>query len=285
MDDVLRLLHAPLGVAGSGRVRYGAAMELFRRGVIGEAQLDVYREASPFDARDPASLLAERGLPPAPPPSAGRSAALSALFGAARDYVDSLSHPGSAEVRAGLARCATEVAGGAPLQHPVAERWLATALRHAAEHAPHLAEAIAAAAPHLAWISYDLYSRREIGDGFAGGHAFAPIAGGDAPLRAQDFELGLFLIAPHVLYRDHCHPAPELYAPLTGPHGWRFAPGRPLILKPAGEPVWNPPLQPHLTKVGATPFLSLFAWTRDVNLPPRVMAASDWTELEARVIA
>ena len=61
--------------------------------------------------------------------------------------------------------------------------------------------------------------------------------------------------------------APELYAPLTGPHGWRFAPGRPLIVKPAGEPVWNPPLQPHLTKVGPHPFLCLFAWTRDVSLP------------------
>ncbi len=37
--------------------------------------------------------------------------------------------------------------------------------------------------------------------------------------------MGLFVIAPHVLYRDHAHAAPELYLPLTGPHGWRFAPG------------------------------------------------------------
>ena len=280
MDEALRLLHTPLGIAGSGRVRYGAAMELFQRSVLSEAQLDVYREASPFDARDPAPLLTERGLPPAPPLSGGRDTALQALFTAARDYLANLWHPGHAEVQAGFARCSIEVGNSPARPHPIAERWLEPALLQVAEEHPHLACAIATAAPHLAWINYDLYPRHEIGDGFAQGHAFAPIAGGDAPFAAHDFELGLFLIAPDVLYRDHCHLAPELYAPLTGPHGWRFAPGRPLIVKPAGEPVWNPSLQPHLTKVGSTPFLCLFAWTRDVNAPARVIPAGDWTDLE-----
>ena len=139
--------------------------------------------------------------------------------------------------------------------------------RFPAPRAPQLVRAIAAAAPHLGWTTYDAYPRDRIGEGFAAGHAFAPIAGGGAPFAAGSFEMGLFLIAPHVLYRDHLHKAPELYAPLTGPHGWRFAPGRQLIVKPAGEPVWNPPLQPHLTKVGPDPFLCLFAWTRDVDEP------------------
>ena len=84
-----------------------------------------------------------------------------------------------------------------------------------------------------------------------------------------------------MLYRDHCHAAPELYAPLTGPHGWRFGPGRPLMVKPAHQPVWNPPYPPHLTKVGPVPFLCLFGWTRDVNEVARVMPAADWPELEA----
>ncbi|MDZ7908534.1 MAG: dimethylsulfonioproprionate lyase family protein [Gemmobacter sp.] len=116
---------------------------------------------------------------------------------------------------------------------------------------------------------------------FADGHAFASLLGEAAPIPAQDFDLGLFLIAPHVLYRDHAHAAPELYAPLTGPHGWRFGPGRPLVLKPAHQPVWNPPQRPHLTKVGALPFLCLFAWTREVNSPARVIPADDWPALEA----
>lgn len=81
------------------------------------------------------------------------------------------------------------------------------------------------------------------------------------PLAAEDFDMGIFLVAPDTLYRDHQHAAPELYAPLTGPHGWRFGPGRPLQIKHAHEPVWNPPQQPHLTKTGKIPFLSLFVWT------------------------
>lgn len=281
MDDTLRLLHSPLGAQGSGRVRYGAAMELFRRGVLSEAQLDVYRDASPHDARDPAPLLKERGLPPVPALAASPAAAIAALFEAARDYLDGLPHPGAAEVRAGFGRCAGEPGPVTARPNPVVARWLDPALAAASQHAPRLAAAIAAAAAHLCWITYDLYPRAEIGDSFAEGHAFATIAGGGAPYAADSFELGLFLIAPHVLYRDHCHPAPELYAPLTGPHGWRFAPGRKLTVKPAGEPVWNPPLQHHLTKVGSVPFLCLFAWTRDVNAPARVIPAGDWSLLEA----
>lgn len=281
MDEVLHLLHAPLGQAGSGRVRYGAAMELFRRGLIGEAQLDAYREASPFDGRDPAPLLAERGLPPVPPPPATPAATLQALFDAARDVLDGLSHPGAADVRAGLGRCRLRDHIPAAQSHPVAECWLAPALVEAARGQPQLAARIAAAAPCLAWASYDAYPEAEIGGCFAQGHAFASIAGEEAAFAAGDFEMGLFLIAPNVLYRDHCHRAPELYAPLTGPHGWRFAPDRPLIVKPAGEPVWNPALQPHMTKVGPVPFLCLYAWTRDVDDAAWVIAASDWAQLEA----
>ncbi len=142
---------------------------------------------------------------------------------------------------------------------------LAAALDQLRTTHPSLAAAIAAGAPLLDWITYDAYPRAEIGEAFASGHAFASLAGGGAPLAAQDYDLGLFLIAPHVLYRDHCHKAPELYAPLTGPHGWRFGPGLPLSLRPAHDPVWNDPFQPHLTKVGPVPFLCIFGWTRDVN--------------------
>jgi hypothetical protein len=107
------------------------------------------------------------------------------------------------------------------------------------------------------------------------------LIGEGAAIPAEDFDLGLFLIAPHVLYRDHAHPAPELYAPLTGPHGWRFGPGTPLTVKAAHEPVWNLPDAPHLTKVGPVPFLCVFGWTKDTHLPARVIPATDWPELEA----
>ncbi len=98
---------------------------------------------------------------------------------------------------------------------------------------PSLAKAIAEARPFLHWVSYDAYPREDIGAGFADNHAFASIIGEGCPIEAVDFDLGLFIIAPHLFYRDHHHAAPELYAPLTGPHGWRFKPGDPLVWKEA----------------------------------------------------
>jgi hypothetical protein len=281
MSDALRLIHTPLGQPGSGRVRYGAAMALHARGQLSEAALEVYRICSPLDAQDPAPLLAERGIappPPAPPPGA---AALRHLLDEADRYLAGLSGEGPAEVRLGLARGEPAVNPRAPAAHPLVEQHLGDALALLERTHPALALAIAAATPHLPWTTYDQYPAGLIGDSFPRSHAFASLVGGDAPFNARDFDFGLFLIAPHVLYRDHRHPAPELYAPLTGPHGWRFAPGAPLIIKAAHEPVWNDPNQLHLTKVGPNPFLCFFGWTADVDAPAEVVAAPDWAALEA----
>lgn len=55
-------VHIPLGLPGSGRQRYAAAMTLFQAGVISEAALEVYRICSSLDCQDPLSLLLEREL-------------------------------------------------------------------------------------------------------------------------------------------------------------------------------------------------------------------------------
>lgn len=283
MTDALSLLHAPLGTKGSGRVRYGAAMALWRDGKISAEVLEVYRVASAHDARDPLLELAARSLPA--PPTAASPTPVRQLYHAARDYLLTLDHPGAAEVRAGLPTDPGPERTVPPRANAVAGRWLPDAIAPLSLTHPVLTSAIAAAAPLLEWITYDAYPRAQIGEAFATGHAFASILGGGAPFAADDFDVGLFLIAPNTLYRDHHHAAPELYAPLTGPHRWRFGPGRPLITKPAHQPVWNPPHQPHLTKVGQVPFLSLFVWTRDVNEVAHVLPAEDWPELEAAQIA
>ena len=146
-----------------------------------------------------------------------------------------------------------------------------------------LRAAIAAARPVLKWITYDLYPREEIGPRFPEAHAFVPLIGGTAPVHADDFELGLFLIAPRTLYRDHRHAAPEIYAPLTGPHGWRFGIDEPFHDRPAHEPVWNPSLAVHATLVKDVPFLCLYGWTRDVDMPAMTVPAPDWDMIEARL--
>jgi Dimethlysulfonioproprionate lyase len=278
MTDPLSLIHSPLGTHGSGRVRYGAAMALWRDGRISADVLEVYRIASAHDTRDPLETLRERGmpLPPLPQPQSPARA----LYIAARDYILTLDHAGAEEVRAGLPADPGPERAMQAQTNAVVDRWLSPALHALSTDHPALSQVIAAAADHLEWVTYDEYPRAEIGDHFATGHAFASIFGGNAPLAALDFEVGLFLIAPHVLYRDHHHAAPELYAPLTGPHGWRFGVGRPLLVKPAHDPIWNPPFQPHLTKVGPLPFLGFFVWTKDVNEPASVLRADDWDQHE-----
>ena len=276
-------LAIPLGQPGSGRLRYSAAMAQYQLGRLSAEALEVFRICSPRDGEDPAGLLAARGLlgdllaaPPLEP-----AASIRLLIDEADRYLSTLPGPGVAEVRAGIAAARGGAVAVRAGSNDVVDAHLAEALVQVAQTHPALAATIAGAASHLKWITYDGYPPDQIGEAFCTGHAYASIIGEDAAVPAVDFDLGLFLIAPHVLYRDHCHKAPELYAPLTGPHGWRFGPERPLIVKPAHDPVWNEPYAPHLTKVGPVPFLCLFGWPRDVAEVARVIPAPDWAELEA----
>ena len=278
MTEPEDLLCAPLGQPGSGRGRYGAAMALYRDGLISADVLEVYRVASAHDARNPLAVLRELGLPL--PDAGNKDRTMLELYTAARAYLLALDHPGAAEVRAGLPADPGPARRMTHRKNAVVDAWLQPALTLVAKDQPTLAAAIGQAADRLEWITYDAYPLDLIGEPFVRGHAFASIVGGEAPYPAGDFDMGLFLVAPDVLYRDHAHAAPELYAPLTGPHGWRFGVNRPLVSKPAHEPVWNPPHRPHLTKVGAVPFLGLYAWTKDVNELAIVLPADDWAALE-----
>ncbi len=143
-----------------------------------------------------------------------------------------------------------------------------------------IADAIARADPYLRWVTYDRYPVDEIGERFASGHAFAGVVGmGEGRIPAEDVSAGVFLIAPRTLYRDHRHPAPELYYPLNGPSGWRFDKGA-WSERGAGEPVWNDPHAVHATRVGEAPLLMFYVWTKDVTLPAVVVPADDWAALE-----
>jgi len=51
-------LETPPGVAGSGRVRYAAAMHFYNRGQLSADALEVYRILALIDAEDPGPLLA-----------------------------------------------------------------------------------------------------------------------------------------------------------------------------------------------------------------------------------
>ncbi len=276
-------LLAPAGPKGSGRLRYAAAMHFHRKGHLSDVALETYRVLSARDGEDPAPLLAAHGLAPCGTQTlAAAKTAVRDLLAAIDSHLADVPGPGAPEARATIA-----AKGGGPVtlggvSNLIVEAHLDPALAALTSSHPALAAAIAGAAPHLRWITYDGYDPADIGTGFARGHAYASILGVEKTcIAGGDFDLGLFVIAPHVLYRDHAHAAPELYLPLTGPHGWRFEPGAPLVTMPANTPVWNPPNQPHLTKVGPVPFLCLYVWTQDALAPARVLPADDWAELEA----
>ncbi len=267
-------------------MRYAKAMALFHEGRLSADQLEAYRSAAASDTAPPALVFSDRGVPLPDAVVTDPADAIRHLLDEADRYLQTLPGPGVAEVRhgIGIARngpVTLKPGTLKPRSHPVIDTHLATALLALAATRPALADAIATAAPHLHWAAYDGYPRDQIGEAFPNNHAATSILGEDAPLFARDFDLGLFLIAPDILYRDHKHAAPELYAPLTGPHGWRFGPEAPLVIKPAHHPVWNPPHRPHLTKVGPVPFLCLFGWTRDVNELAHVIPTTDWPALEA----
>lgn len=274
-------LTEPTGPPGSGRRRYGAAMALHATGALSTAQLEAYREAATADAVEPFRVMADRGLAPPAPPAPDAAARLAHLIAETDRCLAALSGPGIAETRTLLAPALLQKPDPRPGRaNPVVETHMAAALEAAKTIDPTLAAAIAAATGDLTWITYDAYPPDQIGPHFARSHAFCSLIGAAAPWTASDFDLGLFLVAPGILYRDHAHPAPELYLPLTGPHRWRFTPDGVFRTLPALQPVWNPALKPHATLTGALPFLSLFAWTRDVDQPAHVLPASDWSLYE-----
>ena len=276
LDLARQLLQTPLGAVGSARLRYGAAMSLYNSGFLSAEVLEVYRSCASLDGQNVLALLAEYSL--SNPLAA--EAAIGRLLAEIDGYLATLAGPGIDDVRRGIAG-ASPIARQPPAQNPVVAQHLDAALQAAEAAVPSLVASISAASPYLRWITYDGYDPQLIGAEFVHGHAYTSLIGADAPIKAADFDLGLFLIAPHVLYRDNCHSAPELYAPLTGPHGWRFGVDAPLEIKPAHVPVWNEPFAPHLTKVGAVPFLCIFGWTRDVDAVAQVIPATDWAMLDA----
>ncbi len=207
------------GAPGSGRARYGRAMALYAEGRITAAQLEAYRVAAADDRQGPGQVLDAHGLAVPEDAAPAGEAAIRTLISAADAYLATLDGPGVTDVRSGIAKwhdgpVTAARPASSPASHPVVATHLPAALAALQGTHPALAAAISGAAPHLTWIAYDGYDPAAIGQAFAQGHAYASIIGEDrSAIPALDFDLGIFLIAPHVLYRDRCHAAPELYAP------------------------------------------------------------------------
>ncbi len=120
----------------------------------------------------------------------------------------------------------------------------------------------------------------DLGEGYRRCNLHTLLIGPDAcGWHHPDFRLGVFMLGPHTLYRDHNHDAPELYLNLAHRSGWRLGSGG-WRDYPAGSLIWNAAGAAHATKVYDHPFLSVFAWLENVNAPCAVIPRDDWDGIE-----
>jgi hypothetical protein len=134
-----------------------------------------------------------------------------------------------------------------------------------------VAAAVAAVEHGLHWKQNRNYSDFNLGQpGYMDGYAYAEIIGPSGFFPGGDFLLGLLLIGPHRVYRDHFHAAPELYWLLTGPSRWKDGSGD-WATREAGSLCWHDPFVVHATATAATPLLALWAWLRDIDQPARLV--------------
>ena len=133
-----------------------------------------------------------------------------------------------------------------------------------------LAAAIAAIEEHLHWRQSSSYSDQVLGEGFSANYGWCEIIGPQGFFTGDDFLLGLLMLGPNRHYRDHYHPAPELYWPLTGLSQWKQGTGD-FEHKDAGAVIWHESGVVHATKTQSEPLLAVWCWTRGTDTPARLV--------------
>lgn len=184
----------------------------------------------------------------------------------------SLKGEGTAEVKARLA--AQDLSPAAAVdpgsRRLPATRYFAECVATSMFLVPEVAAALAGIDEFLHWKQNPNYSDDVMGEGCMDNYAYAEIVGPDGFFPGDDFLMGLLLLGPGRLYRDHWHKAPELYWLLTGPSDWRKDTSA-FISRAPGETVWHPPRMSHATRTDTSPLLAVWAWTRDVGSPARLV--------------
>ena len=146
-----------------------------------------------------------------------------------------------------------------------------------------IATCLKAAKDDLAWRednSQFYLSNADLGEGYKKCNLHTLLIGPDAcGHHHPDFSLGIFMLGPRTLYRDHNHDAPELYLNLSEKSGWRFG-TRDWQDYPAGSLIWNAAGEPHATRIYDQPFISVFVWLENVHSPCNVIHFDDWAEVE-----
>ena len=123
----------------------------------------------------------------------------------------------------------------------------------------------------------------DLGEGYRKCNLHTVLIGPDAcGYYNNDFILGFFMLGPWTLYRDHRHPAPELYLNLSNRSGFRLK-SQDWHDHSAGSFVWNEANSLHAIRVYEKPFISIFIWLENIGHPCIVVPVNDWAEVEANL--
>lgn len=173
-----------------------------------------------------------------------------------------------------LGRLAQQDIGAAQFREPMPRRqpvcgYLAQGIAETMLVDANLAAALAAVEDRLNWCLSAGYSDALLGAGFMANYGWCELIGMNGFFPGADFRLGLLLLGPNLHYKDHYHPAPELYWPLTGPSDWKRGAGG-YESRSAGEIIWHKPFVMHATKTLDTPLLAVWSWTEDTAAPVKL---------------
>ena len=133
-----------------------------------------------------------------------------------------------------------------------------------------IAAAMATLDGHLKWCQSSSYTDAILGEGFSQNYGWCEIVGPKGFFKGDDFILGLLMLGPDRHYKDHYHPAPELYWPLTASTLWKQGDGD-FKPKSAGEIIFHVPHEIHATKTADHPMLAIWSWTKDTDVPAKLV--------------
>jgi quercetin dioxygenase-like cupin family protein len=168
------------------------------------------------------------------------------------------------ELRAAWPGRTIHTAAVEPERLPVCDHLPFALERGTAEREANLALSIAALAPALRWTySYPTNPRdRDLSSKVA----FAQIVGARGLQPDSEIHIGLTLIAPHVVYPAHLHPAVELYLVIAGTALWQSGKAEP-AMKPPGSVILHPSNVVHAMSTFEEPLLAIWTWRGDLASP------------------
>jgi quercetin dioxygenase-like cupin family protein len=181
-----------------------------------------------------------------------------ALLGAAARLLDGAAAPA-------LAR--------RPAAHKPVRRYFAEASRLAATSPLRaVAAAFAAVEAEAEWLQNPNYTAANSGEAFLESYGYVEIAGPGRTIEAPALRIGLLLLGPHRHYRDHSHPAEEIYHVVAGAASW-WREGAAWREERAGAAIHHAPNVRHATRTGAEPMLALYCWSGAIGAPARLSDA------------